>query len=1304
MTRIAKKVCKKLLVFTAVVVGSCCVLFGCNKTGDSQSSSSTPAPTPAHTHTLTKVTANAPTCTQTGNEEYFVCECGDMFADENANTALTAIPVLEKTAHSHTQEVAEQAYFVTGATCTQKATYYKSCTCGDKGTTTFEYGNFASHDCTQEVVEQKYLATNATCTQKATYYKSCTCGEKGTTTFEYGDFATHDYTQQVTAPKYLATNATCEEKATYYKSCTCGKKGTTTFEYGDFAPHKSFDLIISDSALVEQTADTYYLSCTDCGELSQETTTVNEFIGVENGMAFTQLAGFSLAIPENSTLQLKALKVKLTDGTLKAEYTGGSFDNFNTAFNALSPKYTYLLEYTVFNGTDSETYDGVVDFSVNTVDTVAIAQTQSQMETNLMPTGSKARLIYTESNIGGRKSAYEWTTGSSSSTQGNATISLTNNTLNKKNAVTGKYFYFDIYTTHDFPITYIDATTTGGKTHQLHQYSYDFIKKYDSTTGAKITSNAQSTWKGKWVTIEIRLQCDWYFDSNYRGLTIPANNDYGLPNTDSKHIYLDNFRISTYSIYAQIDGVSECSEHDFISCVPQPKYLAQKATCQAPASFYKSCSVCGALGTETFTAGNIGTHDYAQNTASEFLATKATCLTPAKYYYSCSTCSYKHAKTFTYGTVGDHECNREVASEQYLVSEKTPTQNAIYYKSCVCGLAGTDTFEYDDTLPESVYVMVNPNKTEYANGEKFDKTGMVVMAYLRNGEEVTVTDYTLSHTTLTYPLNSVTISYLGVQTEIAVTVYEFTVADAIAEVANAYDRQSSQIHYDQYNSRRHLTVSPEEATAQRTIYLDCSSFVNSVYRETFGVNVIPYMENSLGSMPDGSWTPSTSNFNSYAKNYTDNVDVVGFWRNEEYTTTAEQQELLASVRSMLQVGDVLNYRHHTPGSSSYKGHVYIYLGDDTFIHHAGAGSYHVNSSDPALSYDEEGAPYNSIITSDADELFTDTSNTRYLFKKTSSDEVSTFMILRPLARGLSLTQKTINRMQIAGISMEKVSSVGINSAVRTGDTITYTITLDNKVSKTHSAVMVSDIVPAGTEFVEGTTGVVVDGSNLSWTVNVGSKAKVTLSYTVRVTQTQAGALIVSDSTFVGGLNLGTITHSVAGYTVEQTNAVVEKANAFVTAQRAFSDPIAFAQALYSEALGVSVFNYATTANALADVIDVTNNKARTDTALSKMIAPNLYGGLDIASGQYKLEDTQRCRLVTEAQLAVGDIILAEWSGGSRVYVYIGNAKLICCSTTNLTCHELTIGTNIYSGADNILVSFIAYDGYAVIRPSMVVTA
>ena len=99
MTRIAKKVCKKLLVFTAVVVGSCCVLFGCNKTGDSQSSSSTPAPTPAHTHTLTKVTANAPTCTQTGNEEYFVCECGDMFADENANTALTAIPVLEKTAH-----------------------------------------------------------------------------------------------------------------------------------------------------------------------------------------------------------------------------------------------------------------------------------------------------------------------------------------------------------------------------------------------------------------------------------------------------------------------------------------------------------------------------------------------------------------------------------------------------------------------------------------------------------------------------------------------------------------------------------------------------------------------------------------------------------------------------------------------------------------------------------------------------------------------------------------------------------------------------------------------------------------------------------------------------------------------------------------------------------------------------------------------------------------------------------------------------------------------------------------------------
>ena len=48
-----------------------------------------------------------------------------------------------------------------------------------------------THVFNKEVATDAYKASDATCTAKATYYKSCACGEKGTTTFEYGELAAH---------------------------------------------------------------------------------------------------------------------------------------------------------------------------------------------------------------------------------------------------------------------------------------------------------------------------------------------------------------------------------------------------------------------------------------------------------------------------------------------------------------------------------------------------------------------------------------------------------------------------------------------------------------------------------------------------------------------------------------------------------------------------------------------------------------------------------------------------------------------------------------------------------------------------------------------------------------------------------------------------------------------------------------------------------------------------------------------------------------------------------------------------------
>ena len=55
-------------------------------------------------------------------------------------------------------------------------------------------GNIAAHAYNQEVVVDVYKKSAATCTAKATYYKSCVCGAKGTEPFESGSLLAHDFT------------------------------------------------------------------------------------------------------------------------------------------------------------------------------------------------------------------------------------------------------------------------------------------------------------------------------------------------------------------------------------------------------------------------------------------------------------------------------------------------------------------------------------------------------------------------------------------------------------------------------------------------------------------------------------------------------------------------------------------------------------------------------------------------------------------------------------------------------------------------------------------------------------------------------------------------------------------------------------------------------------------------------------------------------------------------------------------------------------------------------------------------------
>ena len=121
--------------------------------------------------------------------------------------------------HNFNQKNTSETYLKSAATCTKKAVYYYSCTCGEKGTETFESGELAAH-----AYKTTWLYDNAS------HWHACyICGDKKDE--EVHIDKNKDHNCDVCGKKmtdHTGGTATCKEKAT----CTiCGQK------YGNHAAH-----------------------------------------------------------------------------------------------------------------------------------------------------------------------------------------------------------------------------------------------------------------------------------------------------------------------------------------------------------------------------------------------------------------------------------------------------------------------------------------------------------------------------------------------------------------------------------------------------------------------------------------------------------------------------------------------------------------------------------------------------------------------------------------------------------------------------------------------------------------------------------------------------------------------------------------------------------------------------------------------------------------------------------------------------------------------------------------------------------
>ena len=115
-------------------------------------------------HTEVIDAAVEPTCTETGLTEGKHCSvCNDV------QICQQVIPITE---HSFTQTIADLKYLMSDATCTEAASYYKSCVCGEKGTEIFKHGSLNPDNHTN-VVEREYLNRNELGHEIINVYQCC---------------------------------------------------------------------------------------------------------------------------------------------------------------------------------------------------------------------------------------------------------------------------------------------------------------------------------------------------------------------------------------------------------------------------------------------------------------------------------------------------------------------------------------------------------------------------------------------------------------------------------------------------------------------------------------------------------------------------------------------------------------------------------------------------------------------------------------------------------------------------------------------------------------------------------------------------------------------------------------------------------------------------------------------------------------------------------------------------------------------------------------------------------------------------
>lgn len=524
------------------------------------------------------------------------------------------------------------------------------------------------------------------------------------------------------------------------------------------------------------------------------------------------------------------------------------------------------------------------------------------------------------------------------------------------------------------------------------------------------------------------------------------------------------------------------------------------------------------------------------------------------------------------------------------------------------------------------------------------------------------------------------------QAAIVATAYYYLLRGECLQYDDTFMNKLSDSFSD-FNESRWQTEfrAPEDYTLDEWGYLNCAAFTNDVYWSAFGV-----------ALPGDMYY--TGNIYTNSAKY--RMRVYSFERSLTKTYTDEEKAAMEEAfTSNLEPGDLIVIRRKNGG-----GHVMIYIGGGRFIHATGDSMNTTalegvkENREPTLRFHRvKDYFFNKDGALNSSNVFNDPTSTR---------ATTSIAIVRPLANAdyakNAITDTTKARMAIIGLIIEKAASVDLGVSVNPGDEITYTFTLYN--TRTDDiTVDITDKIPANTTYVSGCND--RNGENLSWTVTIPAGKEITVSFTVKVSDTALDTVIESKDAIVAGLSFTCSDIHVKKTLTESEQVSVINAFNQLKSENTSLRGLALVNEIYKKVLGVgNVFadvNFLTVTEGENGIYAKSNlpiqsnytyeNFTRNESGkYYKMLVPTLFGGRSIRSNGRN--EWLRTRGVFVKNLMIGDVILGKRrDGNTYVFMYTEDNYLINLGTLNKD------SVNAQTTLDRLL----GYDYFAVLRPSFV---